>query len=321
MAVCELRFPTLLELENQKPVGFQRALRKQYPLYEPKLDVSLELGGTATTAHNHVMRSKDRRWAVSLRPAAIGLETTHYTNFEELEKRLRDIMQVAPALIDSDFYTRVGLRYVNALPISQQGLDGWVNPSLVAPLVDGVLKSAEASRSWKEEMSSATDTGTPAITPPYGAAVRDESAFVAPPSNTTDDSVSELSLGEAISLGNAASTWTSLVSASVGAASVVPVRGGLQPSVSTALTVHPDPAVRANSQRLALLARRYAKGSLDTEEEARLEIVQTRVATLIPRVTEADYIALEERIVAGEAVVDRIAKRAAARKARRSRRK
>jgi hypothetical protein len=33
-AVCELRFPTILEYETKQPVELQRALRKEYPEYE-----------------------------------------------------------------------------------------------------------------------------------------------------------------------------------------------------------------------------------------------------------------------------------------------
>lgn len=141
--VCELRFPTLLELETQKPVNFQKALRKEYPLYEAKLNVSVELGGTTTSAHNHVMHSKDRGWAVSLRPSALGLETSRYTNFEEFEKRLKAVLNAARPFIDSNFFTRVGLRYVNAVPIEQGKVEGWVNSALVKPLTDGVFGTVD----------------------------------------------------------------------------------------------------------------------------------------------------------------------------------
>jgi len=33
LAVCEFRFPTLLEFEQECPLGFQKAMRKQYPHY------------------------------------------------------------------------------------------------------------------------------------------------------------------------------------------------------------------------------------------------------------------------------------------------
>ena len=36
-AVCELRFPTLLEFRKTKPpVQLQRELQKEYPYYEPE---------------------------------------------------------------------------------------------------------------------------------------------------------------------------------------------------------------------------------------------------------------------------------------------
>ena len=38
--VCELRFPTLLEIEQRDPVGLQHALRAEFPFYEKQHSVS-----------------------------------------------------------------------------------------------------------------------------------------------------------------------------------------------------------------------------------------------------------------------------------------
>lgn len=137
-AVCELRFPTLLELEGKPPRAFQTKIRKGYPFYEAQ---TLQLGGPGegSVQHQYLFRSKDEKWTVSIKSFSIGLETTKYVDFEAFFTRLMDVLKNAAELIDSDFFTRVGLRYVNAVPISDGKLDGWIRPDLVCAITGGVL--------------------------------------------------------------------------------------------------------------------------------------------------------------------------------------
>lgn len=137
-AVCELRFPTLYELEGPKPPAkFALALRKEYPIQE--LVESVNLGSVQPTRANmHVFKSKKQRWTVTLKAASIVLETKHYDSFSEFNDRLIAILNAAVPVIDSDFFTRVGLRYVNVIPFPRGEIQDWVNSALVGPLGDGV---------------------------------------------------------------------------------------------------------------------------------------------------------------------------------------
>lgn len=139
LAVCELRFPTLLELETEMPVGFQKALRKEYPFYEPGLDVAIQAAGAATTQKRHGFKSRDKDWTVALRPSSLAIETTAYRTFEDLLGRVKGLLKASSGLIDSDFFTRVGLRYINIVPVGADAVVDWLNPDLVKPLEDGVL--------------------------------------------------------------------------------------------------------------------------------------------------------------------------------------
>ena len=60
-----------------------------------------------------------------------------------------------------------------------------------------------------------------------------------------------------------------------------------------------DESEMANSERLELLARRYADQKFSPEEGARLAVVTARIRRLIPRVTETD---LENLAVVAEEV-------------------
>lgn len=145
-AVCELRFPTLLELESRIPDDFQRSLRADYPFYERT--TSATVGLTLNTVQQHQFRSRDQGWTVVLKSFAVAIETSKYVNFEGFLTRFERVLKAATKLLDTDFFTRVGIRYINVLPIKSGDLARWVNPVLVSPLSDGIYGDAE--HFWQE---------------------------------------------------------------------------------------------------------------------------------------------------------------------------
>lgn len=137
-AVCELRFPTLFELDSPKPpLAMAQALRKEYPTYERLNDVNVGPGGVAQ-ANVHAFRSKHGHWRVVVRTSAITLETTRYDSFKDFQARLELLLKAAEKTIDSNFFTRVGLRYINTIPFGEDDIRQWVNPELVGALGAGV---------------------------------------------------------------------------------------------------------------------------------------------------------------------------------------
>jgi len=132
--VCELRFPTLFDLDSARPPdAFAKAMRLPYPHHQVIRNVDIG-GPMVEQAHMHTFRSKDLKWTVTLRTAAISLETIAYDSFADMQERLALVLDAGAKVIDSEFFTRVGLRYINAVPSSGDPLDQWVNPVLVGPL-------------------------------------------------------------------------------------------------------------------------------------------------------------------------------------------
>lgn len=136
-AVCELRFPTLMELGDPKPpVALVNALRKEYPHLELANEVTIGIGGGASGANNtHLFRSAKLNWIVSLKQSALSIETTAYAGFPNMKDRILRVVEAASKIIDSDFFTRVGLRYINVIDSGDDPTDGWVNSDLVHPLL------------------------------------------------------------------------------------------------------------------------------------------------------------------------------------------
>lgn len=142
LAVCELRFPTLLELEAKPPVAIQAKLRKGYPFYEAQV---LETGGSDGLSREvrYLFRSKEQKWTVTLRSFSLALETSAYVDFEDFYPRMLDVLDKSKAHLDTDFLTRVGLRYINAIPIEDGKLEGWICPDLAGSLTKGVFGSVD----------------------------------------------------------------------------------------------------------------------------------------------------------------------------------
>lgn len=78
---------------------------------------------------------------MSLKHSSLTIETSTYTGYEELLERALEAVQAAEPIIDSDFWTRIGLRYVNNLPGRYDPLrNGWINPALTAQFGDGTFR-------------------------------------------------------------------------------------------------------------------------------------------------------------------------------------
>lgn len=136
-AVCELRFPTLMELgEPRPPASLVKALRKEYPHLELANEVTVGIGGTGSN-NTHIFRSAKLTWSVSLKQSALSVETTSYTDYAHMRERVLRVVEAAAKVIDSDFFTRIGLRYINVIDSDTDPVHGWVNPELVGPLLSG----------------------------------------------------------------------------------------------------------------------------------------------------------------------------------------
>lgn len=133
-AVCEVRFPTLLSLETSPPIEMQKALRKEYPIYEVQERGEVRSTEAIPGHFRYMFYEKKRRWTISMNATSLSLETSAYTNFEEFEMRLKRLLMVSKDFIDSDFFTRIGMRYINIIPVSDTELDGWINNNILSSL-------------------------------------------------------------------------------------------------------------------------------------------------------------------------------------------
>ena len=138
-AVCELKFPTVYGLVRGKPpLELAKALRKTFPDHGTVDNLNVSMGGVAQD-FAYVFKDKKNRTSITFRPSALSVETSSYQSFEALLNIVLFASESARRIIDSEFFTRVGLRYINGVPYNQADIGNWVNMELVSPLAKGSL--------------------------------------------------------------------------------------------------------------------------------------------------------------------------------------
>ncbi len=142
--ICQLRFPTILTINNTEPADFQEAVREDFPQYARRQDqlpprvVNGKPEPQAPVTNYHFL-SQDGRWKLNLTRDFIALSTLSYPGWEEfarmLDKPLAEFIQAyQPA-----YFQRIGLRYVNIVSRKKLDLEGTPWSELFTPAYLGPL--------------------------------------------------------------------------------------------------------------------------------------------------------------------------------------
>jgi len=136
LVVCQVRF------EEQSQVAeaglgrqFLEAVATEYPtptqLRAEQLKLGLGLGSadfSTATKKGWRAASADSAWNVTLLPDSVGIETSAYTEFSDLQIRLRSLLAIVQDLVAPALSERIGLRFVNTIPLpaSKRGTEAQV---------------------------------------------------------------------------------------------------------------------------------------------------------------------------------------------------
>jgi uncharacterized protein (TIGR04255 family) len=139
---CELRFPTLPDLENDLPRDFLKSIGKEYPVYEHGMGLKIGItdkGMEQIPQGTHRLHSRKRDRTAWVRSSSFGVETRDYLDFETFHTQIITVMDGLTPHLDTDFFTRVGLRYLNVFPTDPNDITDWVNEALLGPFATDVL--------------------------------------------------------------------------------------------------------------------------------------------------------------------------------------
>lgn len=145
--VAQVRFPRVLEIDDQLPSDFQRALRQDYPLLEVQeetLAVMIGQGPNKMMADDLPRRTTiyhfiapDRAWRISLASEFVALSCAKYEKWEDFRPRMMTGLETVAKLYSVTHWTRLGLRYRDLVIREDIGLTGVSWRELLAPFLLG----------------------------------------------------------------------------------------------------------------------------------------------------------------------------------------
>ena len=119
--ICQLRFPTILSINNVEPADFQERIREDFPQYARKQDILPSKVEPQPAVTNYHFLSQDGRWKLNLTKDFIALSTLSYPGWEEFARMLDKPLAAFIQLYKPAYFQRVGLRYLNV--VSRKALD------------------------------------------------------------------------------------------------------------------------------------------------------------------------------------------------------
>jgi uncharacterized protein (TIGR04255 family) len=161
MAVaCEFRFPRLLKIQSGNPVEFQERIRKTFPLLDPpgtpfQVPAPLMPPGAGRGVPPEVLQfigaqmgrdafqfhTEDRCSTITLRPESLGFVTSAYAEWPQFREHMRLGLDALVQIYAPTFFTRLGLRYTNAINRESIGIRGRPWSALLRPPLLGELNT------------------------------------------------------------------------------------------------------------------------------------------------------------------------------------
>ena len=139
--ICQLRFPTILSINQVEPADFQESIRETFPQYARRQDLpAAPKGQVPQPVTNYHFLSGDGQWKLNLTKDFIALSTLRYPGWEEFARHLDQPLASFIRLYKPAYFQRVGLRYINLFSRSKLGLEGTAWRELFAPAYLGPLQ-------------------------------------------------------------------------------------------------------------------------------------------------------------------------------------
>ena len=148
LALCQVKFSSLLGVTDRHLLAFQRSVQADYPIATSTEAVELTIGRHPISTE---IRSEQRKipqwqftdrhdnWKIVLSQDFMTLEARAYSDFDEFINRLEDAIGSLAEHIQPTFITRIGLRYVNEIRLNTlKGNNHWhkiIHTDLLGPLV------------------------------------------------------------------------------------------------------------------------------------------------------------------------------------------
>ena len=135
--ICQLRFPSILTINNEEPADFQEEIRAAFPQYVRRQEAPPPSGQKLPPVTNYHFLSEDGKWKLNLTRDFIALSTLRYPGWEEFARHLDRPLAAFIRLYQPAYFQRVGLRYLNLFSRTRLGLEDVPWRELFAPAYTG----------------------------------------------------------------------------------------------------------------------------------------------------------------------------------------
>ena len=154
--IFQLRFPTILSIEQSIPSAFQQQIISKYPFFSQKNEEIKQIlpDGTQkviSTNRNYEFLSIDKGTKINLTCSFLAISTRQYSVWENFSSVIDEIVTAFERVYNPPFYVRVGLRYINVITKSKWGLEQRKWNELLTPDVLGVLANNEKASNYQVE--------------------------------------------------------------------------------------------------------------------------------------------------------------------------
>ena len=136
--IIQLRFPTIFSINNRDPDIFQDRIKSIFPSYfltydKPAIQIPVMAEKNTIPVppmmenppiKNHAFVSVDGKTKINLTSGFISISTLSYSRWEQLLDSFRLPLSVLKEIYAPSFFSRIGLRYVEAYSRHNLGLDG-----------------------------------------------------------------------------------------------------------------------------------------------------------------------------------------------------
>lgn len=147
----QINYPTILSIEAMTPVDFQERIREKYPIYNQQVEQQNEVVVNVVSdkpdaffnkqqvRRLHQFMSEDQKWRITLAKDMLAFSTIEYVTWEDLKAKSTEVIDALISIYKPAFFSRVGLRYIDAIDRSVIGLQATPWDELLQPHLCGCL--------------------------------------------------------------------------------------------------------------------------------------------------------------------------------------
>lgn len=169
--ICQIRYPTILDISTRPPADFQNLIRQQFPMFDegqpapsgflegipPEIAKLVEgpLTRTALTVPLYKFSTSDHDKTITLTQDFLAFSSNTYDRWENFSAGFQYAEAAFKETYGPAFYSRVGLRYRDFVDRGELGLQEHRWSDLFNPEFIGVLGAGSTGEAVEESRSNA----------------------------------------------------------------------------------------------------------------------------------------------------------------------